>query len=175
MVVVSCKNNTDNDTTNETPPVDTLTSLEEIIEEEATTPPAIETPAGNKKITNERFGFSFEIPGHYTVQDKSNNGDGYFINTGDTGTDLRIYGVNIKGNEIAAELELSTCEQTESYRFANGFPGTKCYQSGDTYYYYDTPSTRVIFYVHAPKVWLGRNTAVIDAIAKSLVVGKQGT
>ncbi|HRG28054.1 MAG TPA: hypothetical protein PLJ00_09190 [Chitinophagales bacterium] len=174
LVAASCKNNTGE--TNEKPQTitDTTSALDKIIESEATTPPFAETTSGNKSIINERFGFTFEIPARYTVLDKSNNGDGYFINTGDAGTDLRIYGTNIKGNEIAAELELSTCERTESYRFGNGFPGTKCFQSGDVYYYYDTPNTRVIFYVHGPKNWFQRNEAVIEMIAQSIVVGDQG-
>lgn len=174
LVTASCKNNTGETDSEPQTTTDTTSALDKIIESEATTPPYVETTSGNKSITNERFGFTFEIPAHYTVADKSNNGDGYFINTGDAGTDLRIYGSNIKGNEIAAELELSTCERTESYRFGNGFPGTKCFQSGDVYYYYDTPNTRVIFYVHASKIWFQRNETVIDMIAKSIVVGEQG-
>lgn len=179
-VFIGCKSDAgdeaDTNTTTDTlsSATDTNTDLENIIESESTPAHYTEKPDGKKSIHNDRFGFSFELPEGFTATDKSNNGDGYFITNGDAGTDLRIYGSNLKGNELAAELELSTCERTESYRFGNGYPGTLCFQSGDKYYYYDTPNTRVIFYVHAPKIWMERNAKIIDGIAKSLVVGEQG-
>lgn len=149
-------------------------TLAEIIDDEAT--PAHYTTAGDgtQLVLNERFGFTFKLPANYTATDKSNNGDGYFIETGDKGVDLRIYGENIDGNTLMAELELSTCESTESFRFANGFPGTLCLQSGDRYYYYDTPKTRIICYVHAPKIWMQRNESKITEMAKSIVVNSKG-
>jgi superoxide dismutase len=174
-VFIGCKNNTTT-TSDETVPVtaDTLSALDQIIESESTPPHYTTDATGKTVIINERFGFTFELPEQFKATDKSNNGDGYFITTGDAGTDLRIYGSNLKGNELEAELELSTCEKTEPFRFGNGYPGTLCFQSGDKYYYYDTPNTRVIFYVHATKLWQERNAAIIEQIAKSIVVGEQG-
>ncbi len=132
------------------------------------------TESGFKKTTNERYGFSFEIPDTWKAIDKSNNGDGYFLDCGDKKTDLRIYGENIEGNEIMAEMELKSCERTENFKFANGYPGTICYQSGDTYYYYDTPKIRIVFYVHADSKWKQRNMEAVNTIAKSIDAGDKG-
>lgn len=135
------------------------------------TTPAYTESDGMHIITNERFAFTFSVPPQYQVTDRSNNGDGYFITTGDAGTDLRIYGENIGDNPLAAELALSACEQTEKFRFANGYPGILCLQGGDKYYYYDTPTTRVTFYVHGSDAWISRNAATIQSIAESIRVG----
>ena len=83
---------------------------------------------------------------------------------------MRVYGENLQGNEVMAEMELSTCETSDKFIFGNGYPGIKCYQSGDYYYYYDTPKTRVIFYVHAPKNWVEKNKVLIESVVKSLEV-----
>ncbi len=176
-VVVSCKTRVNTSVDGEMLPTDTLTNttpLEDIIEDEATEPHFKKTDDGSVVIMNERFGFTFELPANYSATDKSNNGDGYFIVTGDKDVDLRIYGENINGNELMAEMELSTCERTETFHFGNGYPGTLCYQSGDKYYYYDTPKTRIVFYVHGPKTWQERNDAIINTIAKSIKVQMKG-
>jgi len=148
--------------------VDTTTPLAEIIEDEATAPHFKKTDDGSVVIMNERFGFTFALPANYSATDKSNNGDAYYIVTGEKDVDLRIYGENINGNELMAEMELSTCERTETFHFGNGYPGILCYQSGDKYYYYDTPQTRIVFYVHGPKIWQERNAVIINTIAKSI-------
>lgn len=146
-------------------------TLNEIIDEESTEATYEKSvDSGNKTITSDRYGFTIEIPDNWTATDKSNNGDGYFLSVGDKSVDLRVYGENLAGNEILAEMELKTCETTENFIFANGYPGIKCYQSGDYYYYYDTPKTRVIFYVHAPKNWVERNKVLIESVVKSLEV-----
>lgn len=146
-------------------------TLNEIIEEESTEANYEKSDAaGNKKISSDRYGFSLEIPASWTATDKSNNGDGYFLSTGDKTVDLRVYGENLQGNEVMAEMELSTCETSEKFIFWNGYPGIKCYQSGDYYYYYDTPKTRVIFYVHAPKNWVEKNKVLVESVVKSLEV-----
>jgi len=126
---------------------------------------------GGRQVHNERYGFDFVIPAQYQAIDKSNNGDGYFIETGDKGTDIRIYGENIADNTIAAEMALSACERTEKFRFDNGYPGLKCYQGDDVYYYYDTPRLRITLYVNASDAWMQRNAAVIQSIAGSIRAG----
>lgn len=123
---------------------------------------------GGQQVHNERYGFDFVLPTHYKAIDKSNNGDGYFIETGDKGIDIRIYGENIADNTVAAELALSACERTEKFRFDNGYPGLKCYQGKDVYFYYDTPTLRITLYVHAPDAWMQRNAATIESIAGSI-------
>lgn len=177
FAVSSCKMRDTASTDSESVPVDSIektTTLEEIIESEATEPHYTESADGTVLIINERFGFTFELPSNYTAKDKSNNGDGYFIVTGQKDVDLRIYGENINGNELMAEMELSTCERTETFLFGNGFPGILCFQSGDKYYYYDTPKTRIVFYVHGPKIWQERNQTIINAIAKSINANSKG-
>ncbi len=175
FIFCSCKQNTADA---EKEKEDTLTpiteikkdkSLEEIIDEESTEANYKDAKAsGSKKIINERYSFSFEIPAAWKAAEKSNNGDGYFIETGEKGIDLRVYGENIQGNEIMAEMELKTCERTETFKYSNGYPGIVCYQSGDVYYYYDTPKTRITFYIHAPKNWQEKNAVIINSIAKSV-------
>ncbi len=173
----SCKENTaDGDEAVVKDTVITITkdspeTLNEIIDAESTD--AVYEDADKKgynKISSDRYGFSFEIPKEWTATDKSNNGDGYFLSNGDKTVDLRVYGENLKGNEVMAEMELKTCETSEKFTFRNGYPGIKCKQSGDYYYYYDTPKTRVIFYVHAPKKWIDDNAILIETIAKSVEV-----
>ena len=145
---------------------------QELIDAETTEANYGDEDAGGFKTTvNERYGFSFKIPSNWKALDKSNNGDGYFIETGEKGVDLRIYGEQIEGNEVMAEMELKSCEKTEDFKFSNGYPGTVCYQSGDTYYYLDTPKTRIIFYVHADSKWKQRNGETINTIAKSMNAG----
>lgn len=174
LLFVACKENTADETkepadsTSITTPTEDR-SLDEIIEDESTEPEYIDAKAsGNKRIINERYGFAFEIPENWKASEKSNNGDGYFIETGEKDIDLRVYGANIQGNEIMAEMELKACERKEDFKFANGYPGIICYQTGDVYYYYDTPKTRITFYVNAPKNWQEKHAAVINSIAKSI-------
>ncbi len=143
----------------------------ETAQDDAAAQTAEQTPAATEnKIVNARFNFGFTIPARYKVKDQSDNGDGYFIETGDAGVDLRIYGEDLTDNTLMAELELKSCEKTESFRFSNGYPGTKCYQSGDIYYYYDTPKVRVVCYAHANARWMERNAMLLDEIAKSIYI-----
>ncbi len=173
---VSCKQNTADGDSGDMDTVSiandaTDKTLNEIIEEESTEATYDKSDAqGNKKISSDRYGFTLEIPAAWTATDKSNNGDGYFLSTGDKSVDIRVYGANLQGNEVMAEMELSTCETSEKFMFSNGYPGIKCFQSNDYYYYYDTPKTRVIFYVHAPKNWIEKNKVLIESVVKSLEV-----
>ena len=173
---IGCKENTADEENGNTESVATEAvqedkTLNEIIDEESTEASYDKSDTkGNKKISSDRYGFTLEIPASWTATDKSNNGDGYFLSTGDKTVDLRVYGENLQGNEIMAEMELSTCETSEKFIFGNGYPGIKCYQSGDYYYYYDTPKTRVIFYVHASKNWVEKNKVMIESVVKSLEV-----
>ncbi|HMU69759.1 MAG TPA: hypothetical protein PK511_02185 [Chitinophagales bacterium] len=149
-------------------------SLQELIDKEATTPDVVKQASGDQVLYNERFDYTITIPGFYTIKEKSNNGDGYFISSGDKDVDIRVYGENIADNQVMAEMELNTCESKTSFQFSNGYPGILCMQSDDRYYYYDTPKTRVTVYVHAPTRWFDRNNKLLDIMVKSLVVGKGG-
>ncbi len=71
-----------------------------------------------------------------------------------------------------AEMELKSCTKTEKFVFSNGYPGLKCFQEDDEYYYYDTPLTRIVLYVHADASWIKQNAAVITDIAKSISSGQ---
>lgn len=176
MFIVSCKESANDG--EEVLSADTTgteqTDLQTIIEEEATSPETVKKTDGDQTIYNERFDFQFTVPGHYTVTEKSNNGDGYFVSCGDEGVDIRVYGENISDNQVMAEMELNACESKITFQFKNGYPGLLCLQSGDRYYYYDTPKTRVTLYIHAPARWFERNAQLVETIAKSLSVGKGG-
>lgn len=167
-VFAGCSGNQQEESTDTALPTDTTATAP--ADTDVSTP-AFTAENGQHTITNERYGFTFSVPEQYQVQDKSNNGDGYFIVTGDAGTDLRIYGTFIGDNPVAAELELASCEKTEKFRFGNGYPGVLCFQDGDRYYYYDTPSTRITFYVHASEAWVSRNAEIMQTIASSIQAG----
>lgn len=130
--------------------------------------------SGWKRAFNERFGFSFDIPPQWEAVEKSNNGDGYFIETGNRSTDLRVYGEDISGNPLTVQMEMQSCDKTEKFSYANGYPGMRCEEDSDVYYYYDTPKSRVAFYVHAPRTWQARNAETLQRIAKSLRVNESG-
>lgn len=164
LCLAACKENTA-DTKTALPPADTQSA--QTIQEEDTTVATVQKN-GSQEMYNERFRFYCTIPATYTVSDKSNNGDGYYIQCGDAGTDIRVYGESLTDNPLAAELALKGCERTEKFRFANGYPGLLCFQSGDRYYYYDTPNTRITLYVHADARWFERNEATILQIAQSI-------
>jgi len=174
LFVFSCKQNTADDKQ----PIATDTvkadpSLQEIIDKESTEAGYEKTEAtGVKKVVNERFNFSFEIPSAWKAIDKSNNGDGFFLESDNSTADIRIYGENLEGNEIMAEMEIKSCTRTETFKFRDGYPGLKCYQAQDEYYYYDTPTTRIVLYVHADAVWKTKNIAVIRSIAESITSGR---
>lgn len=169
LLAVGCKENSAEPEAALQAPADTTTVQAAPIEDQQE---ARYTPVdGSLQVHNERYGFTFTIPGQYKAIDKSNNGDGYFIESGDAGTDIRIYGENITDNTVAAELALSACNRTEKFRFDNGYPGIKCFQGDDMYYYYDTPTLRITLYVHASDRWKERNAGVIQSIAGSIHAG----
>lgn len=168
VVLAGCSSQDSSENTESVNPVDTTATT---VQDTDVRTPVFTSENGLHTITNERYAFTFSVPENYQVQDKSNNGDGYYILTGDAGTDLRIYGEFIGDNPVAAEIALATCEKTEKFRFANGYPGVLCFQDGDRYYYYDTPSTRVTLYVHASEAWIARNSEIMLAIAESIRVG----
>lgn len=163
----SCKESVQESASATSETVTDSSALADIIEEESTEAHYLDAQ-GMHEVHNERYGFTFVIPVHFKATDKSNNGDGYFIETGDQGVDIRVYGESIADNALMAELALQSCTRTEKFRFANGYPGTKCFQSADIYYYYDTPTTRITLYVHAPERWMQRNAHVAEEIAKSI-------
>lgn len=173
VLAVSCKSNQADEKKEIPADTSATSSLEKIIDEESTEAnyQATEDDA-TVKVVNERYDFSFEIPKAWKAVDKSNNGDGFFIDSGNKSVDMRVYGENLEGNEIMAEMELKTCVSTEDFKFSDGYPGIKCLQNSDTYYYYDTPQTRIVFYVHADKKWNTENAATVLAIAKSISSGK---
>ncbi len=173
LFALSCKSNQADEKTNIPADTSSTSSLEKIIDDESTEANYHATEeSGFLKVVNERYDFSFEIPKEWKAIDKSNNGDGFYIDCGNKSVDLRIYGENLEGNEIMAEMELKTCVSTETFKFSDGYPGIKCNQNSDTYYYYDTPQTRIVFYIHADKKWNGENAAIVSSIAKSISSGK---
>ena len=99
---IGCKENTADEENENTESVATEAvqedkTLNEIIDEESTEASYDKSDTkGNKKISSDRYGFTLEIPAAWTATDKSNNGDGYFLSTGDKTVDMRVYGENIQ-------------------------------------------------------------------------------
>ncbi|MEZ5013448.1 MAG: hypothetical protein R2794_04090 [Chitinophagales bacterium] len=169
LVFTACKRSADTQSeTIDTPSKDSASALDGITDpiEEAGYLPA-DDPAW-KTIIIDRFHFALEIPATWKALDKSNNGDGYFLDCGVEQADIRVYGENISANPVMAEAELAACDKMEDIHFANGYPGTHCFQGKDDYYYYDTPDLRMIFYVHADAQWKRDHAEVLDRVAKSL-------
>ncbi len=146
--------------------------LEKIINEEAEEANYNNTSSNFKKVYNERFGFSFEVPAQWKAVDKSNNGDGYFLETGNASADVRIFGANIEGNEVLAEMEIKSCNRTEKFSFADGNNGIKCFQGKDIYYYYDTKKLRITCYIKGDEKWIADNNESLMRVVKSITVSE---
>ncbi len=125
-----------------------------------------------KKVVNERFDFAFKIPENWKAIDKSNNGDGYFIETGNTTADIRIYGENLSKNPVLEELNDQSCDKKEKFIYDDKTKGTKCVSKNEVFYYYQTTDKKITFYIKADSVWMGKNNTVITNIAKSITQHK---
>lgn len=119
-----------------------------------------------KSVYNARFNFSFDIPLAWRAVNKSENNDGYFIETGNSGADLRVYGANL--DPTIEELGLDKCDESKDFIFTDEQTGQRCIKGKKIYYYRDGSDARITFFVDAPKEWIFENRDKIIAIAKSL-------
>ncbi len=121
-----------------------------------------------RKIENTRFNYSFTVPSQWNVIDSSDNGDGYFINTGNSSTDVRIYALMADVNEMD-RFEGFECDKKTDFRIGDRM-GSKCMNKNERVYTVDYNDKRVYVYAHADESWITHNESVLEALAKSVQV-----
>jgi hypothetical protein len=119
-----------------------------------------------KKVSNTRYNFTFEIPENWIATDKSNNGDGFYVDANDVNVDIRIYGESLTG--IADVDNNVSCDAVANFPFADGTVGTKCTSSGLLYFIYTLKKKRVTLYINAPIDWRKKNINAIQHISESI-------
>ena len=125
-------------------------------------------PAQNdnyKLVTNERFGFRVAIPKSWKAVNRSDNQDGYFIETMAQDVDLRVYGEEI--GDKPTGIGPPECDRESAFSFRKG-EGTKCLKEKTTMYYQEQNGKRIILFIDAPADWKKSNKAKLLHIAKSL-------
>jgi len=120
------------------------------------------------EIENSRFNYSFTVPSQWNVIDSSDNGDGYFINTGNASTDVRIYALMADVNEMD-RFEGFECDKKTDFRIGDQM-GSKCMNKNERVYTVDYNDKRVYIYAHADESWITHNESVLEALAKSVRV-----
>ncbi|MBC8045948.1 MAG: hypothetical protein H7Y00_04085, partial [Fimbriimonadaceae bacterium] len=99
--------------------------------------------------------------------DKSNNGDGFYIETGNVNVDMRVYGETITGIEDIDNAGIK-CDGVSEFVFSDGTKGSKCSDSGLLYFFYTNKKKKITLYLSAPPEWRKENLSVINHIAESI-------
>jgi hypothetical protein len=73
-----------------------------------------------QKISNARYHFSFSIPESWNAMDISDNGDGYFISTPDSVSEIKVYGEMIVNDK---NQFLSAHQTMHEFTFDDGYIG----------------------------------------------------
>ena len=73
-----------------------------------------------KKVENARYHFSFSIPENWNALDISDNGDGYFISTPDSGAKIKVYGEMIVNGD---KQFLSANQNMHEFTFNDNYVG----------------------------------------------------
>ena len=129
-------------------------------------PPAAEDDWG-KTIGNARYNFFVTIPHNWQAVDRAENGDGYFIECGNSNIDMRVYGAN-----YLPELGELNGLVGESFAFTCGVHGfiaigddalTCSYLSEDE-------SSVISFYIDysGNPDWFAKNEETVMMVAQSL-------
>ena len=110
-----------------------------------------------------RFDFWFDIPVQWRAIDRSANGDGYFIATGEPGTDLRVFGTFVPSDRSSQLIE--------PFTFRDGAIGERFSRPGEIVFQRTEGDRSFVFQAVAPQSWLDAHTEQIAAIAQSLRPG----
>ncbi|MFN0276415.1 MAG: hypothetical protein ACKVPJ_11750 [Chitinophagales bacterium] len=145
--------------------IDTTTIVKKDILDRKDEPPPVSY--NYIKVVNNRYNFSFEMPESWKAVDKSNNGDGFYLDAGDINVDFRIYGETLTGIDDI-DSEGISCDAVAEYVFADGTKGTKCTDNGLLYFFYPQKKKRVNVYINAPIEWKKKNINAINHIAESV-------
>ncbi len=123
-----------------------------------------QTNSSTQLIKNDRYHFSFELPQTWTVKENSDNGDGYFIQSGYPEIDIRVYAQLIIPNG-----EDDECKRTQLFKFDDDTQGTQCFYSDSEYFIYRySAKIQLAFYISANKDWIEKNQTTLDNIARSM-------
>lgn len=122
-----------------------------------------------KKVGNPRFNFWFDIPTDWRAFDRSANGDGYFLDVGNPGVDVRAYGSGL-------DVVLDQSQDKTPFRFADGKLGWRLTKETSMTYVRPEGDHFLYLYVQAPAAWVKKNEEAISRVARSLRPGsKSGT
>lgn len=122
-------------------------------------------------ITNGRFNFSLDIPTSWIAEDRSDNGDGFFIVCDEAAVDIRVFGSFEPGvfgyEETLAELLDAGAEEFE---FADGSVGYLKKEATVYEYILLSDTVKRSFFVDftAAPDWFEANQELLERIAMSL-------
>ncbi|KQV46307.1 hypothetical protein ASC95_27295 [Pelomonas sp. Root1217] len=123
------------------------------------------TGDGNvKKVGNPRFNFWFDIPASWRAFDRSANGDGYFLDVGIAGVDVRTYGSWM-------DFDLDQSQNKTPFKFADGKLGWRLTKETSVTYVRPEGDHFLYLYVRAPAAWVKSNEEAIINVARSLRPG----
>jgi hypothetical protein len=121
---------------------------------------------------NPRFRFFFDHPKEWKPVDRSETGDGFFILTGDSSVDMRIYGKHrlLEDSEFYSTL-LKENGRKEEFDFADGRRGIHITKDDTHYFIRNEEEVRILLYVRSNNEWYRMNENIILSIAKRIRMG----
>ncbi|HYX09662.1 MAG TPA: hypothetical protein VE912_23240 [Bacteroidales bacterium] len=132
------------------------------------------TNAGNNKdkdtlvlsqtFHNSRYNFSFKLPEGWKAEDRSINGDGFFIKSGWENIDLRAYAEQLLPDTNPNEI----CTSKSVFIFDDNTRGTFCRDSTEWFFYRIKNDVRLVFYARAEKKLLLKHEEAIKQLAATL-------
>ena len=125
-----------------------------------------------KTAANTRFNFRFDIPNTWHAIDKSSNGDGYYLITGNEDVDVRIYACfNLDSGDDPVELIGDNAPQILNIKFDDGRHGKKIVKGNEVHFVRIDGDVKITLYIQSPVDWYQNNEDAIEMIAKSIRTG----
>ena len=122
-----------------------------------------------KTTGNARFHFWFDLPVSWDAEDRSANGDGYFIIPGNKDIDIRIYGTNkALSDEEYYNSFLETGGKIADFQFTDGSKGKTIENGNQKYFIKSEDDYWITLYVNGPEKWYQENKEHIIYIANSI-------
>jgi len=127
-----------------------------------------------KTTGNPRFNFWFDIPISWDAEDRSSNGDGYFIIPENDKIDIRIYA----GYKDSYDKEYYNrlCESNgkiNDFQFRDGSFGKYIENKNNRYYIKEEQDVMINLFVNCENKWFSQNKDDIEYIARSIRRGIQ--
>ena len=125
-----------------------------------------------QSIGNPRFNFWIDIPKEWTAEDRSANGDGFFIYGADSSLDIRVYGsLRVIDEEEEWAILTKGCK-TKDFHFLDGHIGKQISCDYSLSFIRLSKDDLITFYVHGPRALIMSKLKLFETIAKSLRRGK---